>query len=362
MIRRAVSSARQHRVAAGVLLTGLVLGAVTVAALTLGWGPPWLIILTVMVLALLLGCVFVAPGWIAPPRSAETLPQVKDPAEQIRLADDRLKLQNDIRTALLQAVGGAAVIAGIFFTWQQLQTDRDQLRQQLTLTRQGQVAERFTRVIDQLGSGKLEVQLGGIYGLEQIARQASSDPQSTFDRFQVHEVLTAYIRKHAAWSHDRTPLSKLAELEQRAPDVQAALTVLARRTTPFNDPPLDLHGVDLRRAHAYDPHLEGTDFHDAHLEGAVLYDARLNGAILGRTHLERAYLPKVHLEGALLYDTHLEGANLSDAYLEGALLHGAHLKGADLNGAQLNGAKATKDTVWPTGFDWRAAGVTITAG
>jgi hypothetical protein len=41
-----------------------------------------------------------------------------------------------------------------------------------TVTLQGQASERFTRAIDQLGSDRHEVQLGGIYGLEQIVQQA----------------------------------------------------------------------------------------------------------------------------------------------------------------------------------------------
>jgi uncharacterized protein YjbI with pentapeptide repeats len=390
------SNVRQHRAAVLVLLTGLLLGAV--AALTLGRNHIWLVLLAA-VLALLLGCVFAFPPRLAPPRSPETLTEVSDPAERIRLVDERLKLQNDIRTALLQAIGGAAVITGIFFTWQQLQTDRDQLRQQLTLTRQGQVAERFTRAIDQLGSGKLEVQLGGIYGLEQIARQAADEPQATSDRLQVYEVLTAYIRKHAAWSPAAPPLDKLAELQQLAPDVQAAFTVLARRTVATNDPPLDLHGVDLRRANGLDVHLEGADLRGAHLEQADLLGvhleganldgahleraflggAHLKGAFLGGAHLERAFLGGAHLEQAVLRGAHLEGAFLGGAHLEQAFLVGAHLEqanlrgahleqanlrgaqleGADLGGAQLKGATASNDTVWPKGFDWRAAGVTF---
>lgn len=59
------------------------------------------------------------------------------------------------------------------------------------VTRQGQVADRFTRAVDQLGSGKLEVRLGGIYGLERIARES---PDS---RLVVTEVLSAYVRQRA---------------------------------------------------------------------------------------------------------------------------------------------------------------------
>ena len=38
------------------------------------------------------------------------------------------------------------------------------------------------------------------------------------------------------------------------------------------------------------------------------------------------------------------------------LLCGTQLQGADLRGAHLAGARASADTSWPDGFDWRAAG------
>jgi uncharacterized protein YjbI with pentapeptide repeats len=50
-------------------------------------------------------------------------------------------------------------------------------------------------------------------------------------------------------------------------------------------------------------------------------------------------------------------ANLREANLSGANLVGAFLVGADLSGANLDGAKAAEDTIWPEGFDLRAAGV-----
>ncbi len=51
------------------------------------------------------------------------------------------------------------------------------------------------------------------------------------------------------------------------------------------------------------------------------------------------------------------GADLREARLEGADLSGADLSGADLYKANLDGAKAAEDTIWPDGFDLRAAGV-----
>jgi uncharacterized membrane protein YqjE len=84
------------------------------------------------------------------------------------------------RTILVQGMVGILALAGVFVAWQQLQTDREQsridrqqLREQLAVSRQGQIADRFTRSIDQLGSSRVEQRLGGIYGLERIAKESS---------------------------------------------------------------------------------------------------------------------------------------------------------------------------------------------
>jgi uncharacterized protein YjbI with pentapeptide repeats len=70
-----------------------------------------------------------------------------------------------------------------------------------------------------------------------------------------------------------------------------------------------------------------------------------------------------------LSDTDLRRADLSDADLQGARLLGARLQGANVRAAQLQrvnlfhaqllGARSNAKTVWPEGFDWRAAGVEL---
>ena len=59
------------------------------------------------------------------------------------------------------------------------------------LTEQGQVTDRYTKAIEQLGSDKLDVRIGGIYALERIARDSAKDHPT------VMEVLTAFIREHS---------------------------------------------------------------------------------------------------------------------------------------------------------------------
>jgi Pentapeptide repeats (8 copies) len=252
-------------------------------------------------------------------------------------------------------------------TRQQVQVSDRQAREQLEVARQGQVTERFTRAIDQLGQrgedplDRLDVRLGGIYALERIARD------SEVDRPAIAEILTAYIRTHSprpltpgqpSADLTRDQVRGLPDLRTRAPDVQAALTVLSRgrfaALAIVGHGRLDLRAADLRNANLHGASLEWADLSDAHLEGALLAGARLEGADLRHARLEGA-----HLAGA-----RLKRANLADAHLEGADLGGADLKEAlYLDKAHLAGAEATDDprhpTRWPDGFDWRAAGVDV---
>jgi Pentapeptide repeats (8 copies) len=320
----------------------------TVAGLLLvGWltPAPWLADHWPRVLAVgLFLVVFVVPRWFVPARSAVSLAGVSDPAARGRLEDDRLRLQNDVRSGLLQAVAAVAVISAVLVTWQQLELDRRQLRQQLVVAGQEQAAERFARALDQLGSEQPGVRLGGVYGLERIAARASErhatagayapgvaaapDPPSAAewaaqDRVQVFEVLAAFVRASSA----RPPVGPHdgpTPLQVRRPDVYAAASVLARRTVLPGDPRLVLRGVRLPRA-------------------------RLGGARLAAADLR----------GADLRGVNLEHADLVGAHLERALLCGAQLQDASLRGAYLRGARTGRDTRWPSGFDWREAGVRL---
>lgn len=57
---------------------------------------------------------------------------------------------------------------------------------------EGQITERFTRAIDQLGSDKLQIRLGGIYALVSIANESDKD------YWQFMEILTADVRKNSS--------------------------------------------------------------------------------------------------------------------------------------------------------------------
>jgi hypothetical protein len=48
------------------------------------------------------------------------------------------------------------------------------------ITRQGQITERFTRAVDQLGDDRLDVRLGGSHALARIAKNSMADRPAIF--------------------------------------------------------------------------------------------------------------------------------------------------------------------------------------
>jgi hypothetical protein len=74
------------------------------------------------------------------------------------------------------------------------------------------------------------------------------------------EVLTAYVRQHAAWKKEPQEEKQEGQFKPPAPDIQAILTVLGRRARTFErgeDQRLDLRATDLRGANLAGAHLEG---------------------------------------------------------------------------------------------------------
>ena len=215
--------------------------------------------------------------------------------------------------------GGALVFTALNFNLLRRNSEQTDQWQRRTheLTEQGQITDRYTKAVEQLGSDKLDVRIGGIYALERVARD------SAIDHPTVMEVLTAFIREHSQepWPVDGEGAQQ-GEKKTR-PDVQAAVTAAGRRDASRDILPIDLVGADLVGAD-----LTAADLTAANLTDANLTDAKLAGAKL--THAD--------LYGANLTSADLIRANLGGAFLAGANLHGAFLVGADLTRADLTRA------------------------
>lgn len=262
---------------------------------------------------------------------------------------DRFDCINAARTTLAQIVGGVFLLAGVYATVQNLAMAQESVavaQKSLSVAQEGQITDRFTKAIEQLGEPgdqKLAARLGGIYALERIANESGKD------HWPIMEVLTAYVRENAS---KQTQVS--IEDFKLAADIQAILTVLGRRVRKYEDPDqmtLDLSQADIRGAFVDEAQLDGTylygaDISHAHLPHAHLAGAHLNGASLNGTHLPHADLRNAELTKANFNDAFLLAVDFSGAYLCGADLRYAR----SLTQEQLDSAKGDADTRLPSGL------------
>ncbi|KKH97988.1 hypothetical protein EO95_02125 [Methanosarcina sp. 1.H.T.1A.1] len=301
-------------------------------------------------------------------------------------ATEKANLINQYRTTsiqfistLAQILGGGAVAVGIYFAWGNLkvaqatfesnqknaeknlevalvnlksdqETSRKSLeialatlesdiknaQENLIVAKEGQITERFTRAIEQLGGEKIEIRLGGIYALERISKESEKD------YWPIMEILTAYIRNNSSIESENIQTVSL--------DIQAILTVIGRRKYFFISTDsdrleyncLDLRRTNLRRANIEKAHLRGAIFIESDLRETNLQGANLESANLREANLEGAHLRKAYLKGAYLEKANCVNASIGRAYLESANLREANLKGAHLRKAYLKGTYLEK--------------------
>ncbi|MCV7074481.1 pentapeptide repeat-containing protein [Mycobacterium szulgai] len=250
---------------------------------------------------------------------------------------------------VLPLATAVAAVGGLVFSGSNLQ----QIKHQAVLSEQSQNADRFREAVGQIGEGKIDVQLGGIYSLEQLARDAPPYHRVVF------EVMGAYLRTNA--TQRECPRDSKCSSDWKCPEqdrlptvIQAALTVIGRREMPRDDgdDEIDLNKTCLRRAT-----LDGARLSKANLRGADLRDADLDGANLSgrRTDLSNTDLRYTYLDNTNLSEANLSWTDFSEAHFGRTNLSGADLKGADLRGTDLAHTNLSniyyeKSTVWPEHF------------
>ena len=102
-----------------------------------------------------------------------------------------------------------AALVGIYLAWKRVTASSiqaDASLQQAELARRDHVAELFNRAVGQLGDPKLEVRLGAIYTLRQIARDFPDLSGPTY------ELLTTYLRESVRDYGDNEPPVDVREI------------------------------------------------------------------------------------------------------------------------------------------------------
>jgi hypothetical protein len=150
---------------------------------------------------------------------------------------EQLKAVNDVRTPLVAFVVAIGAAGTVWFT-----------ARTYILNRRGNVTDRYTRAVGQLGDESSPVRVGGIYALERIANDSARD------RATIVYLLGAFIRER----------SKVTPERQNEPseDVKTGLRV-ASRLLRMSDVTLDLRDADLRYSD-----LSGIPYDQVMLDGA----------------------------------------------------------------------------------------------
>ena len=239
------------------------------------------VLLVVAVFVLVLGSLLVFPQVLVPGDLLDTTQSIAP--------TDFAVARNDARTALVNAVAGLLLGVTALFTWQQL-----------VVSREGQVTERFTRAVELLGNDDLAVRVGAIRALERLSSDSRADEKT------IYSLLAAYVRHRSAWrpgaqwaamataegasDEDKRSAAERADrmaceadhrgiesLEKCAFDIQLALTVLGNRPDVLADGtrfPPSLLDADLQGAQLAHGKFAGADLRGALLDTSSAAPAR----------------------------------------------------------------------------------------
>ena len=226
-----------------------------------------------------------------------------------------------VRNLGLLAIGVIGLGFGIWRAWLASKHQRS--------IEEGQITDRFSKAVEQLGSSHINVRLGAIHSLWRIAEDS---PEREY--IPVVNLLCGFLRGHAA-----SELSPVDQNSIEAPsdrlgpsaDVVSVINLMKQRSDRFKaieralpktDRPINLSGVNLS---------------GMVLSGIDLSNADLTNAVLTKTDLTRAKLNGTDLSGALI-----DGADVVLADLRGAKCNRASLRKVNFWETDLRGARLTK--------------------
>jgi len=269
--------------------------------------------------ALLLFAVFWAPIWLVELNFDPDQLSSLDPVKYVEAV-------NETRGILLQALAGFFLVVTAFLTWRKIGVHHDQ-----------QIAERYTRAVEQLKDDRPEIRIGALLALERVAKDSPAD------RDAVDQVVAAYARDRAnrlKAERSSSPPSlqtdvelapqavKLGSLMHRALDLNVALEILGRRSNYSAGPgSVFLEGLDAEAAH-----LDGARFDRICFRGANFHDSHLNG---------------VQFKECSLHDAKLTSCELDEADFTGADLRGTDFSNSVLEKTTMRDAKYNERTNWP---------------
>ena len=220
------------------------------------------------------------------------------------------EVQDRARLTVAAIIGGLLVLAGAYINWRRVSA----LEKQVATAERGQITDRFTRAIDQLGAVRpdntpaSQIRAGGIRSLERIARESAED------FWPILDILTAYLRSESPIPGPDSPddwWDRAYRTRDRM-DVAFAIEAIQRLWPGEREPahtPLNLAWTFAPRIAFRSKNLDGGSLISAYLRIADLQGAKLSGADLRSADLQYADLRKANLRG--ISDTPTSGSRSS---------------------------------------------------
>jgi uncharacterized protein YjbI with pentapeptide repeats len=253
--------------------------------------------------------------------------------------------------ALATACGGIAVLLNVYYAARNSQALRESafaanksanaaLQNATAALKNAEVAntkqitERFAKAIEHLGHNEIAVRLGGIYTLEQIAKESSE-----LYYWSVIEVLSAFVREVSLSNPPMEIINPPEAMRKKSlklrTDIQAALTVIGR----FRNKELEPHNIELFDTNISGAKFKNSDLQNLHFSGAKLQQAIFEQANLNKTSFLVADLQEVVFKEVDLQEASITAANLQKAIFIEVDLHNTEMIFADLRGTYLKKAK-----------------------
>ena len=237
---------------------------------------------------------------------------------------DRASARIDaMRAALTVGAGAAGAIALLITIRRQWLNERAQAHDESVAEKQGddeeerRITELFSKAVEQIGSEKAAVRLGGLYSLERLTQDYSSYQQT------IVNVICAYLRMPYRVTEDLEDQQGTEELQVR----MAAQSVVARN--------IELDPILSR-------YREASSWDDVKID---LSGATLHNFTIGKSKVQSISFQGARFTGKLRLG-HVDGeVNLQDAVFESAVnLTG--LGSVDLSGAKILSSEVARSN-WP---------------
>ncbi len=214
----------------------------------------------------------------------------------------------------------AYLVGGVFLIWQLRISNRRATALEKTAAsgEKGNITERFKNAIEHLADEMDSVQIGGIYTLYHVAKEAAEYKET------VLKILLAHLRK--------------IMVRKENPDDQVVMAILDALFARRGEKPLfesiDLSYVNLKKIGLRGPSL--FPYNLSTISGAM--DLDLTGAWLLEVDLSGADMSHSVCEKTTFYFAVCVGTKFHYATFNGASFDGASCNGASCNGASFCGA------------------------